>query len=67
MPTQRPSISAFFPAYNDGGTIGSLGTGNVTSSESDLQAMAPSSGKDGTPQSAPSHVSTSWGSIKALY
>src|SRR3954466_2520565 len=24
MPTQRPSISAFFPAYNDGGTIGSL-------------------------------------------
>jgi len=24
MITQRPSISAFFPAYNDGGTIGSL-------------------------------------------
>ena len=24
MPTQQPSISAFFPAYNDGGTIGSL-------------------------------------------
>jgi len=24
MTTQRPSISAFFPAYNDGGTIGSL-------------------------------------------
>jgi glycosyltransferase involved in cell wall biosynthesis len=24
MKTQRPSISAFFPAYNDGGTIGSL-------------------------------------------
>src|SRR4029079_14247741 len=24
MPTQRPSISAFFPAYNDGGAIGSL-------------------------------------------
>ena len=24
MATQRPSISAFFPAYNDGGTIGSL-------------------------------------------
>jgi glycosyltransferase involved in cell wall biosynthesis len=24
MLTQRPSISAFFPAYNDGGTIGSL-------------------------------------------
>ncbi|HEX9370598.1 MAG TPA: glycosyltransferase family 2 protein [Roseiflexaceae bacterium] len=24
MSTQRPSISAFFPAYNDGGTIGSL-------------------------------------------
>src|SRR5690348_17254646 len=24
MSTKRPSISAFFPAYNDGGTIGSL-------------------------------------------
>ena len=24
MPDHRPSISAFFPAYNDGGTIGSL-------------------------------------------
>lgn len=24
MATKRPSISAFFPAYNDGGTIGSL-------------------------------------------
>jgi glycosyltransferase involved in cell wall biosynthesis len=24
MQTKRPSISAFFPAYNDGGTIGSL-------------------------------------------
>jgi glycosyltransferase involved in cell wall biosynthesis len=24
MKTQRPSISAFFPAFNDGGTIGSL-------------------------------------------
>ena len=24
MATERPSISAFFPAYNDGGTIGSL-------------------------------------------
>ena len=24
MTTKRPSISAFFPAYNDGGTIGSL-------------------------------------------
>ncbi len=24
MKTQRPSITAFFPAYNDGGTIGSL-------------------------------------------
>jgi glycosyltransferase involved in cell wall biosynthesis len=24
MLNQRPSISAFFPAYNDGGTIGSL-------------------------------------------
>ncbi len=24
MQTERPSISAFFPAYNDGGTIGSL-------------------------------------------
>ncbi len=24
MATRRPSISAFFPAYNDGGTIGSL-------------------------------------------
>jgi len=24
MATQRPSISAFFPASNDGGTIGSL-------------------------------------------
>ncbi len=24
MTTQQPSISAFFPAYNDGGTIGSL-------------------------------------------
>ena len=24
MSPKRPSISAFFPAYNDGGTIGSL-------------------------------------------
>src|SRR5919205_3812336 len=24
MASKRPSISAFFPAYNDGGTIGSL-------------------------------------------
>ncbi|KPV50668.1 glycosyl transferase, partial [Kouleothrix aurantiaca] len=30
MPTRAPSISAFFPAYNDGGTIASLVVATLT-------------------------------------
>ena len=30
MSTKRPSISAFFPAYNDGGTIGSVAVTALT-------------------------------------